>query len=564
MPKNRRSLTVYHIRNKIGGQKVENFEQMLRNPAEVRSFDLTSDMPFVARLFISKSEPRIPSWVAFLGECFGELPVSQTQSTSAILALRIPYQGGEEIFAFTFGFGRYLLHPNSFDRNYGLRTALNAIYEHIEGGNPINPNRIRSVSAMTITDNPIRITRQSDKKAAFGAFGMDIQRDLLNAITGMPMSSGAWGTRMSGADSLNTNPEIEFEGLGNYCKQIANTYRKDTYKQDFGFIENVKLVPEGDFDKELKEELATTLIEQPKAVNLTVPEIIEWEDIAYFRFSFDENEIGETFIDPDDADLNILGKKQPVSTELLKAIAERWYLEALSAQDEVEYSWPILKCLSFELRRRKKTYVLSDGCFWEIDQSFIEGLNRFVQALEETKPCPPACSSNKEGDYNSAVATGPTPFLYMDKRLVKIQDDQEKITPIEVCDLYTKDGCFIHVKWNHGSSSDLSHLFAQGSTSAVLFLNSKDYREAALSQMKKSEEERAEATGDQSFKGRFSTFNPDSIDPIDFEVSYAIIDEWDGKKFEKLPFFSKVTLRKNVDDLRRMGYKVTVACINIV
>jgi uncharacterized protein (TIGR04141 family) len=564
-------LTVYHIKSAFAEECRESFESLLRDPDEVlplelkqeMTFDSPAETPFEAQLFLSTPKPSSPSWVDFLGEGFDNIPEALTQSPRAVLFVRIPYEGKKEVFAFTFGHGRYLLVATSYDQNYGLRTALNAIYEQITGGNPINPNRLRGVSSRTITANPIRTRRQADRKAAFGAFGIDIRRDLLNAITGMPMRPGVWGTRISGADSLSANPEIEFEGVGNYCKQVADTYRKVTYKQDFECIDNLGVVTNEVLKKDLEGELATEI-----AIPYFCFSLYESKEDAESRVEV-ESQTGETFVDPDDADLSVLKEKEPDAAKLLENIRELWRLEAFSDQNEVEHSWPILNCLSFETARGAKTYILSDGYFFEINPSFIKELDRFVQELPKTKPCPPDCKKStqkkkySEGDYNSDAASGTEPFLHMDKRLVQIQDDQENTTPIEVCDLYTEDGCFIHVKKNHGSS-DLSHLFAQGSTSAVLFFNSKNYREAALAKIKESEAKRAKDTHDSSFIGRFSTFGPDRIEPKDFEVSYAIIDKWDGKELVSLPFFSKIILRKNVDDLIAMGYKVSVACINIV
>lgn len=45
-----------------------------------------------------------------------------------VLIVKIRYYNREHFFAFTFGHGRFLLRPDSYDRNYGLRVALNVMY----------------------------------------------------------------------------------------------------------------------------------------------------------------------------------------------------------------------------------------------------------------------------------------------------------------------------------------------------------------------------------------------------------------------------------------------------
>ncbi len=135
---------------------------------------------------------------------------------------------------------------------------------------------------------------------------------------------------------------------------------------------------------------------------------------------------------------------------------------------------------------------------------------------------------------------------------------------IEICDILTHDGCFIHVKRKLGSST-LSHLFGQGTVSADLFLMSRGYRDVTLNRIREVEDERAVAEGDDGYRGRFSTFDPAGITPSNYEVVYAIIAKWDGREFvDALPFFSKVHLRRHIDGLRRLGYRVSYKRIHVV
>ena len=127
MPIQRRQLTAYHIRQALDGGPVTDFDQMLRDPSSLEAFDWEAHDDFDARLYLATSNPRYPAWLEFLEEGFGDLEVPASQRVDAVLAVRVSYYRRDHLFAFTFGHGRHLLRPDSFDRGFGLRVALNII-----------------------------------------------------------------------------------------------------------------------------------------------------------------------------------------------------------------------------------------------------------------------------------------------------------------------------------------------------------------------------------------------------------------------------------------------------
>ena len=585
-------LTVYHIKELFAEKCKDSFALLLRNPEDVLPFDPDKEIPFEAQLFVSKpkeeSELKQPSWVAFLEPGFGELPVPATQSIGAVLFVRIPYGEKEELFAFTFGGGRHFLNPKGYDKEYGLRVALNVIYDY--AGGKIEPNRLRSVASKTVAANTIRTRKQTDRQASFDIFEVDTRRDTLNAVTGTsPVKAGFWTKLLSGSESLATTPGVDLKKLGDYCKEIANTYRKKTYEDDFGWIDNRREITDPAIIGELEKTLIHTLIDTPAKITLTVPEIIDWEKVDHFSFSFDKIK----FPDPSGVDLlealrKIKGLKNKIDDlkkeenedlrdEKLKYILDllsEEYLIAKDIEDNEEGSWSILGCLSGEIVYKGRPYILSEGQVFEIRDNFLREINDFVGSLNlKGKGFLPDCTEDKqEGDYNEDTANEDESLLLLDKKTVRVPG---RTTPIEICDLLTKGGCFVHVKKNHGSS-ELSHLFAQGSVSADLLSKSTLYRKVALQRIKDEEKVKTcptKVTGSTKYEGDFSQLLADSTDPAkvkdninpwDFEVSYAIIADWKNRSLvDALPFFSKVNLRKNVEDLERMGYKVSVACIEI-
>ena len=111
-------------------------------------------------------------------------------------------------------------------------------------------------------------------------------------------------------------------------------------------------------------------------------------------------------------------------------------------------------------------------------------------------------------------------------------------SPIEICDLYTKNKEFVHIK-HYGGSGVLSHLFNQGVVSAELFSMHSSYREKM----------------NDKLPVEFRVKNPDQpIIPEEYTVIFGIIS--DTKDALEIPFFSKVSLRNSYHRLKLYRYEV--------
>ncbi len=553
MATDRQALTVYHARRRVGGVDVTTFEQLLRDPDEVDGYDPDRDLPFDARLFVALKEPQRPRWASFLEQGFAEALLPEIAQVNALLLVRVQYYK-DQYFAFAFGHGRFLLRPDAYDRNYGLRVALNVIYGDSSG--ELDPNRLRSVDSKTVADNVLRTRRQVDRKTDFEAFGVDVRSDLLNGVTGTPAEPDAWGTRVSGRHSFSANPQVSLDDLGDFCKQIARAHRDESYKDYFEWIDNLTAVDDPRLRDALYEGVLAAIREH-RDVRIAVPEIISWDEVAGLRFTFDRS---ITIADPEDALLGELlqaaGKLGELSLDRLRS----WRLELVSSGGEVTHRWPAIQCLYGEVQHDGRTYVLTEGDFFKISPRYLDALNEFVEDLpRSTLPLPASPRDMHEGAYNEMAANSNPSYLLLDKATVHVA---EHTTAIEVCDVLSDGGAFIHVKRKLNSSS-LSHLFAQGHVSATLLIMNREYREAVLQKIREQEAARVDLTGDISFIGKFATIDIEQIRSREYEVVYAIVAKWNGRRMaDALPFFSKVNLRRHVDDLRRMGYRVSMAPVD--
>ena len=146
----------------------------------------------------------------------------------------------------------------------------------------------------------------------------------------------------------------------------------------------------------------------------------------------------------------------------------------------------------------------------------------------------------KEGEYLRHVEDGENLAL-LDQKW--IYPHGSKGHRIEFCDLMSQCGALIHVK-KYGSSSVLSHLFAQATVATELLMNDESIKD----QVNKHLEE------------TYLTLNFDPKDsPRNYRIILAIMQSKAGPLH--IPFFSKVNLRHHARRLENMGFTVELAKI---
>lgn len=555
-------LTVYRVRDHIAARPVREPDDVIDESKEFTAHTLTGRFGFDAKLFVAKPDERQPSWVDFLKKGFPRLKTPDNVSNSAVLVVKVRHERKDCYFAFTFGFGRFLLRPGSFERNYGLRVALNSIYPHRKEKEELDPVRLRSVDSKTVAANTLRTRRQADHRTTFETFDIDVQRDLLTGLTGQPLDDRRWGTRITGSDALYLNRPTPFEQIGELCREVESAYLKD-YPSEFSWVDNIHAVRDSVLTERLKEQIRRMLQSGEEGnLELAPPELVDWGSIWKFGFSFDP--------DPEDhfdeAELaqyiEALKRKKKLDHLTLDQLTSSHRLDAFDQGNQLIHHWTVFKCLSGEIEVNGKTYLLSEGDFFEVAPDYIAELNHYLSTLKEYPGALPASKKKEEeGDYNERVAGASPDYLLLDKKTVRLSS---RTAAIEICDILTAQGHFIHVKRKLNSSS-LSHLFSQGLVSADLLLMSQQYREAVLREVQNAERAK-HARAD----GAFSALFRHEVQSSRLEVVYAIIAKWGDERrgrdkgiAEAMPLFSKVNLRRCATDLKRMGYSVSYKRIPI-
>jgi len=563
------SLTCFRIRSTIEGDTQSTFDNVVNlDGYSVSTFGPSSTNGFEAKLFVVDESPHTVPWAAFLQSGFKGVSVGSSVSPSALLLVRPNPVGRstkvQPMFAFSFGnVGRFLLKNNAYERGYGLRVALNLIYPK----QATDGTRVRAVETKRHGSNVLRTTTQASSLSDFEAFNVNYLRDIVGKATGLPADTTTWGPRISGGDSISLNREVTFSDLGKLCIKLEKVHKKTDYQGKFYWIDYIQPVVDPAQIARLEEVVLGKLkSEELDNLDLAPPEILDWTRVSHFVFPFDRtSRLGSSPVRHPDLRLidYLSGLKRPIrSRQISGATAEDAAstrltnltlpslrsnrIVAIDSSGTTSYQWSVWKCLVGEIELNGDTFVLDEGDFFRVQDDYVEELNRFINKLPAaTIAFPNSTPTKHEGIYNSEFAETSAEYFLLDKRLVSIRS---KTTPIEICDILTKNRELIHVK-RHLGSSDLSHLFSQGMVSAELIQSSPEFRKVVSKKIKSYEKGR---TG-------FDCFGGPSIAASDFQIVYAIIERWQGKTCaEAMPFFSKVNLREVAGNLASRGFRVAL------
>jgi uncharacterized protein (TIGR04141 family) len=485
---------------------------------------LTTTVP---SLFVKSTPPHPPRWLTYLApHVRGGLTNLYAASSGAVLVV----EAAEQVFAITLGQGRHLLNTAAFESDFGLKVVLNTVM----------PDQLKSVDAKTVEENTLHTRRELSRNSSFSAFGLDVSRDLLRAVTGKPqdVSLGPW---LTGSDTLGMPTHFTLPELPMLAGRLLTAYRSDSYKEHFDFVDFLR--PEK--NPAIKLELEALLLEALQHrklgdIHLAAPEPLDWSDMDGFRFS--TQPVGSS-IECDPRITRYLDTKGDGEISATSLRSDKMLAVSASTSYEQD-SWPIFRCLVYQIEHEGQLYVLSGGDWFRVNLEFKErvygDVERFASKMDGL---PEADRGTSEDAYNTKAAVA-LDGVCLDKKFV-YDGGPDKM---EICDILTRTGGFIHVK-HRGSSSTLSHLFAQGINSAERFLQEEDFRAKA----------RAIAVG----------VNPEFADVIparrpnadDHEITFAVITRSNRDTPLTLPFFSVVSLRAALLRLRAMGFRVSVAAV---
>lgn len=518
-------LTIFLLRD------VKTFDDALDEEAlanvEVR--ELLQESGLVGRFYSKSSAPHEPTWADYLRPAIdGDLPTLRAASTTGLLVIQVD----DFTYALTFGHGRSLLNQARIERRFGLKVALNLVDER----------QLRSLDTKKFDEMVVSTNTQTSRTTELPAFGIDVMRDILRAVTGLAPNDSGFKS-VSGSDALVISVADAITDLPALLRTIHSTYADTRYQISFGWVDHLTEVRDPTLvtrlDAQLLEHLNTG---DTTRTHMAMPENLEWEDIEYFEVT-PTRPSQYLELDLDDYLADIPSSRATTTTVDQLKHRKVWVKFHNSAEPVAR--WSVYHCLVSEQRIHGGLFALVEGRWFAIADALVAQVDASISALPTASiALPTGRPGESEADYNARAATESPDLALLDRQLVAPDGSNTKI---EFCDLLGTNGALVHVK-RKTRSSTLSHLFAQGHVSAESLIDI-SLREQVRDVIRRV------ADGEAA---RWLELIPGGDSPLAREritIIYAVIANSAATGVEWLPFFSRLTLMQTVRDLNRLGFR---------
>jgi uncharacterized protein (TIGR04141 family) len=463
-----------------------------------------------------------PEWLLkfFKGQLPDDLPI-KTASARGVLVTSLDRDDTTYVFAVLFGNGRHLLNDDVLEERFGLKVVLNSV----------NSNNLRSIDKLNMGSFSKQSREQIGHEGEAANFGIDIEQDLLRAVTGRS-NVAKFGKMITGKDAFATSAKFDVDDIRDLLEICLTQYLSDAYKQDFDWIDQLEDVRSSAVLASLNAELVARI----NASNfdrmwMAPPDIVSWADVLGFKYARPKK--GDLHEDLSMLDLLASADGKPLTLEWLRGTSV--YL--ISAEDEETHlHWPAYRCIYAEIVEAGSLFVLNAGKWYKVDDDFTQSVNDDFAGIPDAVLQTVAYHHENEGAYNVALSASLHNSVCLDADMIPHGGGKSSI---EFCDVLTADRKLVHVK-RYSGSAQLSHLFAQGAVSAEAFASDPSFREKVNAKLP------------PHLQLADTTLRPNTAE---YEVVYAIISR--SNKPLDVPFFSKVTVRNAARQVRGFGYKVS-------
>lgn len=489
-----------------------------------------TQLPPGSLVYILDSVPREPWWRGFFG-----IPRALSQVGKGAIVF-IPASG--RWFALCFGHVSHNLDPEKYEHDFGLRVTLNSVdRKALKSTDLFEPgaSRRRRVQIPTAADLTL--------------FDVDADSTILRSLTGKVKPSRQHLFRnVTGASNLRISAKIEAQALAALCSELITIYESDEYQEIFPDIQSVTPVNDPTIIGRLNERLLSAIRNRSDELSVSLPAIIEFNESLLFTFTgagqgalYDGLEIDNFYDYLEERNVNL----QILTVDDLK----KFRLVMVNEDRAERFPFRITRSLIFDtkLQGDNAVYHLTDGNWYRFEDSYVTKLKSYLDPLFAADANLIAYNHASEGDYNVAAAAAIPNTVCLDKTNISPTGH----TQIEPCDIYSLDGAralLRHVKIST-RSSQLSHLFSQGTTSVEL-LKLEPAAAAKLSSMVTSK------------GGPTGAALAAPIAAGNYAVQYCIITTKPGTgQSENLPLFSRMNLMRAAKYLMLMGVSRTVAYV---
>ncbi len=515
-------------------KSMKNFDDAIKAGAGAGNPVALANQSFDGALYLPAPVVNPPGWLPFVESGFPGQNLAGNRMASALVLLK----AGSRLFALTFGHARYFLKAEAYERDFGLRVVVNKV----------SKDKIRGISLRMFKEMPVKRHEEAAKGTALRTFGVDIQQDLLRAVTGVPEDS-SFAARLSGADSLAIDVELDFGDLADKCKDLLAAYSADDYaKRGFDWIDNLEAVRTPATIEQLDKALVKALKAKDQNIQMLCPDSYNRDSIRGILYKEEKVDAAQH------TELEMNEWQDSIAGELANLTAEKLSARRIRAFDDngvKVFEFPDRDCFAFETDIKGIKYVLSSGEWFKVATTFDAEITKYVSGISRKLVQLPDFQSAWKGvkganglrgeDRYVAEAAKAADLMSMHKATCKIGG-----TSIEPCDLLHRTGALVHVKvWS--ASATFSHLLAQGAVSAESLLRYSEFRDHVVNKATKHPAE---------IKKLFPTtaFVTSKLD-----VVLALV----RGNAKPLPFFSRLNLMREGQRIERLGYRVNYQRIEI-
>jgi uncharacterized protein (TIGR04141 family) len=260
-----RTLTIFLVKERVT-------EAEILDPESAADCDVTPvslGTKQLGTLFTKQTPTTPPSWLKFFADATSQLPRLRRSSVAAAFLTR----AGGRFFVVVFGQGRHLIKSGVCEERFGLRVTLNSV----------DPKSLRAVDVSTLEANPFHGTRQASREATLGEFGINLDQDILRAVTGRPRDEQL-GRRMTGIDSLSVRVRVNLSTLTSMLKRYLRASEDNSYRTNFRWVDHVAEVRDDDLEARLAAAVIDLINDNRPSVWAAIPERIDWQNFDSFRF----------------------------------------------------------------------------------------------------------------------------------------------------------------------------------------------------------------------------------------------------------------------------------------
>ncbi|GAB3832578.1 DUF6119 family protein [Kribbella italica] len=489
------------------------------------------------RLFMNPGSPHDAGWLKHLRPLFAAQPPVSSFGLSPGAVLLVRAHG--RVFAVTFGTGFHAIDDAVKEPDFGLLVAANSV----------DPEQVMLAEARGMGKGRRNALSTLPTPNEMFALGLLTDEEWIRRFGGVAELPG-FARTIAGADSLTlVIDEYRLADLPATLGKALELWQADAYKTRFPFLTYFRRVSDKALIAELDDAVEALLCARDPDVGFAVPDELrltaDWYRVARRRNSHDVYELltHDLFAAID----QVGGWDAPLTAVKVEAYDMNGDIVS-SARALRSYVVATVERLAGS---SKQQYTLTAGIWFRVDQEYVEQVDRFLSAkipdLTADLGLPvwdeAFLEANVDGSYGeqryNTWAGGQFGHAVLDRKLYRGKAGEK----VEICDLLTKAKHLICVKRMDGSDK-LSHLFQQGSVSALLTVRNDDYQAMLMNKMHE-----LDPTAEFGI-------------PQEWTVVYALATGKPGALKDIMYFFSRAALKMHAEEILSRGFKVGLAKID--